>query len=539
MSSQAGAAATLRTLLGIGVRRFVLCPGSRSAPLAYALRELEILGAISLHVETDERSGGFVALGLSKASGEPTVIVTTSGTAVANLHPALAEAYHSGIPLIAVTADRPARMRGSGANQTTDQVGLLGPGLVGEIDISAEDVADRPHLLDSVLDAVRCGPIHINLSFEDPLTPDGPSFTTAPDASIFTVPADEVEPEWLDDRPTVIVAGPGAPFDELLGRSGDPGVPILAEPATPQRNLSRAIPAARVVTEHFSPEIERVIIVGHPTLSRPMTRLMSRSDIEVLSVRTEPVPTDPGRVARVLDVMPRIAGQDEWLARWQRAGAAAHRAGRLALGDGLDALTAGAAIADAGAEWFLGASNIIRDVDLLAGYPNARFHSSRGLAGIDGSISTARGMAHMIRGMKAAVGDLTFIHDLGGLVLTRGQDEPPLDIVVIDDSGGGIFATLEHGEKRYERYFDRVFRTAKKIDIVAAADALGWTGINVGSVNELKNALGQPAAGRVIRVACERPVDEVRRRRKHVARAMAAAVRDAASGDSRLRPDSL
>lgn len=528
MSSQVGAAAVLRTLLGIGVRRFVLCPGSRSAPLAYALRELEMLEAITLHVETDERVAGFVALGLSRASGEPTAVVTTSGSAVANLHPAVVEAYHSGIPLIALTADRPVRMRGSGANQTTDQVGLLGPGLVGEIDISAEDAADRPHLLDAVLDEVRRGPIHINLSFDDPLTPDGPSFTAAPDIPPFTVPVEEPERESLDDRPTVIVAGPGAPIDELLGRSGSADVPILAEPAAVQRGLPGAIPAGRIVLGHVDSEIERVIIVGHPTLSRPVTRLMSRTGIEVLSVRTEPVPTDPGRVARVLDAFPKIEPQEEWLARWQRAGAAAHAAGRDALDDDLDALTASAAIADACGNWFLGASTIIRDVDLLAGYPQARFHASRGLAGIDGSVSTARGMAQIIPGMKAAVGDLTFIHDLGGLVLTRGQEEPPIDVIVLDDGGGGIFATLEHGAKQHEQYFDRVFRTAKSIDIIAAAKALGWTGVDVHSLDELTDILAEPAARRVIRVACERPVDEVRRRRDSVARAMSRAAERAA-----------
>lgn len=528
MSSQAGAAAVLRTLLGIGVRRFVLCPGSRSAPLAYALRELEMLEAITLHVETDERVAGFVALGLGRASGEPAAVVTTSGSAVANLHPAVIEAYHSGIPLIALTADRPVRMRGSGANQTTDQVGLLGPGLVGEIDISAEDAADRPHLLDAVLDEVRRGPIHINLSFEDPLTPDGPSFTAAPTIPSFTVPMEELEREALDDRPTVIVAGPGAPIDALLGRSGSASVPILAEPAAVQRGLPGAIPAGRIVLGHVDSEVERVIIVGHPTLSRPITRLISRTDIEVLSVRTEPVPTDPGRVARILEAFPKIEPQEEWLARWQRAGAAAHAAGREALGDDLDALTASAAIADAGGDWFLGASNIIRDVDLLAGYPQARFHASRGLAGIDGSVSTARGMAQIIPGMKAAVGDLTFIHDLGGLVLTRGQEEPPIDVIVLDDGGGGIFATLEHGAPQHEQYFDRVFRTAKSIDIIAAARAVGWTEVDIRSLDELTDILAEPVARRVIRVACERPVDEVRHRRDRVARAMSHAADRAA-----------
>lgn len=524
MSSQSGAIAVLDRLLAAGVHHFVLCPGSRSAPLAYALRELELHGTISLHVETDERVAGFVALGLGKATGVPAAVITTSGSAVANLHPAAVEAYHSGIPFIALTADRPVSMRGTGANQTTDQVGLLGPGLVGEIDISAEEAAQSPELLDGALNNVWRGPIHINLSFDNPLTPDAPSYPQPPVAGRFQSPVVPVEPVTLDARPTVIIAGPGTPYSEVLGRAGHGRVPILAEPAANER--AGGIPASRIVAEQFDSLIERVIIVGHPTLSRPITRLMSRGDIEVLSVQTDPVPTDPGRVAETLPVMPRLEPQEEWLEAWRRAGAAAHRAGRDALGTDFDALTASAVIADAQGDWFLGASNIIRDVDLLGGKPRARFHASRGLAGIDGTISTARGMARVLGGMRVAVGDLTFIHDLGGLVLTKGQEEPPLDIVVLDDSGGGIFATLEHGHKRFENTFDRVFRTAKDIDITAAARALGWEGVEVGSVSELTEVLEEQPARRVIRAACERTVDQVRARRDSVSAAMARAVRN-------------
>lgn len=523
MSSQAGAIAVLTRLLHSGVTRFVLCPGSRSAPLAYALRELEVGGAISLHVETDERSAGFLALGLGKASGTPSAVITTSGSAVANLHPAAVEAYHGGVPLIALTADRPAAMRGSGANQTTDQVGLLGPGLVGQIDLSAEDIAEQPGLLDGVLERVWRGPVHINLSFDSPLTPERTSFRQSPDIGQFSTPAAQHEPVFLDDRPTVIVAGPGTPYADILGRTGYGTVPILAEPAAAER--CNGIPAGRIVAQEFDPQIERVITVGHPTLSRLITSLISRTDIEVYAVQNDPVPTDPGGVATILPVMPHLSPQGEWLATWQAAGEAAHRAGREVLDEDFDALTASAVIADAEGDWFLGASNIIRDVDLLAGNPVGRFHASRGLAGIDGTMSTARGMSHVLGGMKVAVGDLAFVHDLGGLVLTAGQEEPPLDVVVIDDSGGGIFATLEHGQTRYESAFDRVFRTAKSIDITGAARAFGWQGIEVGSANELADILAQAPARRILRVACERTVDQVRTRRAHVSEVMADAAR--------------
>ena len=525
MTAQAGAIAVLNRLLLLGVRHIVLCPGSRSAPLAYALRELESHGTIRLHVETDERVAAFVALGLGKASGVPAAVVTTSGSAVANLHPAMVEAFHAGVPLIALTADRPAAMRGSGANQTTDQVGMLGPGLVGEIDLSADAAAAAPEALDRVLEKSWRGPIHINVSFDNPLTPAAPSYPAPPETGAFPVPESTVEPLELDSRPTVIIAGPGTPYAPALGRTGHGEIPMLAEPASAERTAG--IPAARIVAGELAHLVERVIIVGHPTLSRPITALMSRTDIEVIAVQNDPVPTDPGRTARIVPVMPALAPQTEWLAAWNRAGAAAHRAGRAALGTEFDALAVAAAISDAQGQWFLGASTIIRDVDLLAGDPTAVFHASRGLAGIDGSISTARGMASVLGGMRAAVGDLTFIHDLGGLVLTAGQDEPPLDVVVVDDAGGGIFATLEHGRREYGDSFDRVFRTAKNIDIVGAARAFGWEGIDVGSADELTDILALPPERRIIRAACPRTVEQVRTRRATVADAMAAAARAA------------
>lgn len=570
MSSQAGAEAALSRLLGLGITHFVLCPGSRSAPFAYALRELEMRGIITLHVETDERVAGFVALGLGKASGIPAPVITTSGSAVANLHPATVEAFHSGVPFIALTADRPEWMRGSGANQTTNQVGMLGPNLVNQIDVSAEDVVEDPELIDRALQDVWRGPVHLNASFENPLHPTEPSFPVTPEVGSFpapTGPADdlvagligfkddsvpvpegdsepvleagsdlvsEVEsgltPSALDNARTVIVAGPGTPYSEVLRRTGHGQVPVLAEPASIERNYAEAIPAARIVADCVNDEIERVVITGHPTLSRPITSLVCRTDIDIISVTTEPVPTDPGRIARTAPVMPDVPDQTAWLKRLSAAGQRAYEAGRSYLGDELDALQVAAQVADAEGNWFVGASNVIRDIDLLAGSPKATFHANRGLAGIDGTMSTARGMAHHLGPMKVVVGDLTFIHDLGGLILTRGQDEPALDIVIIDDSGGGIFATLEHGDPRFSDTFDRVFRTAKNLDIPTLARACGWEPVVVTSTGELREILAAKPAGRVIVVNCAQEIHHVRQRRRELTSIMIEAARQELAG---------
>ncbi|WP_054952529.1 2-succinyl-5-enolpyruvyl-6-hydroxy-3-cyclohexene-1-carboxylic-acid synthase [Flaviflexus massiliensis] len=552
MSSQAGAEAALERLLGLGITHFVLCPGSRSAPFAYALRELEVRGDITLHVETDERVAAFVALGLGHASGIPAPVITTSGSAVANLHPATVEAYHGGIPFVALTADRPEYLRNSGANQTTNQVGMLGPNLVNQLSVSAEDIVADPELVDRALAQVWRGPVHINVAFDNPLHPDAPSFASAENstesstattelATVNTIrgirvgtfpgpPVSELRTtergfigegrEVLDDRATVIIAGPGTPYSEVLGRSARGQVPVFAEPAATERHEANAVPAARIVAEAVSDEIERVIITGHPTLSRPITSLMSRTDIDIISVRTEPVPTDPGRVARMVEAMSEVPAQAEWTRRLVRAGQSAHEAGRDYLGDELDALQVAAQVANSGGNWFVGASNVIRDIDLLAGKQTATFFANRGLAGIDGTMSSARGMAHLLGPMKVVVGDLTFIHDIGGLVLTAGQDEPDLDIVVIDDSGGGIFATLEHGDPRFSNTFDRVFRTAKNLDILMLAKACGWEPVEITSTADLRDVLALPPARRIIRVGCAQDITTVRARRRELTEVM-------------------
>lgn len=548
MSSQAGAEAALERLLGLGITHFVLCPGSRSAPFAYALRELEVRGDITLHVETDERVAGFIALGLGHASGIPAPVITTSGSAVANLHPATVEAYHGGIPFLALTADRPEYLRNSGANQTTNQVGMLGPNLVNQVSVSAEDIVVEPELVDRALEQVWRGPVHINVAFDNPLHPEAPSFGPAENSTESFTATTELATataknrirvgtfpgpsgtqmkiaergsggegrEVLDDRPTVIIAGPGTPYSEVLGRNARGQVPAFAEPAATGRREANAVPAGRIVAEAVSDEIERVIITGHPTLSRPITSLMSRTDIDIISIRTEPVPTDPGRVARTVETMPEVPAQAEWTWRLVRAGQSAHEAGRDFLGDELDALQVAAQVADSGGNWFVGASNVIRDIDLLAGKQTATFFANRGLAGIDGTISSARGMAHHVGPMKVVVGDLTFIHDMGGLVLTADQNEPDLDIVVIDDSGGGIFATLEHGDPRFSNTFDRVFRTAKNLDILVLAKACGWDPVEITSTNELRDVLALPPARRIIRVGCAQEINSVRARRREL-----------------------
>jgi 2-succinyl-5-enolpyruvyl-6-hydroxy-3-cyclohexene-1-carboxylate synthase len=325
ITSAARAIHVLRGLLAAGVREVVLSPGSRSAPLALALHAADAAGDVRLHVRLDERSAGFLALGLTVGSRSPVAVVMTSGTAVGNLLPAVMEAHHAGRPLIVVSADRPASLRGTGANQTTWQDGIFG------VFAPTVDVAvDASH--DAVSQAVseagrRLGPSHLNVQFDAPLLPDpgmpwwpGPldasdpldldvdsSSARASGGSLEEVPLGAAAVTLAAGPRTVVLAGDDAgSAARVLAESA--GVPLLAEPTSGSRAGDHAIRTYRLLLgTALGAAIERVIVIGHPTLSRPVTALLSRPDIALYAVRTRTgVATDPARRAIILDVPPAL-----------------------------------------------------------------------------------------------------------------------------------------------------------------------------------------------------------------------------------------
>ncbi|MEO7754049.1 MAG: 2-succinyl-5-enolpyruvyl-6-hydroxy-3-cyclohexene-1-carboxylic-acid synthase [Terracoccus sp.] len=542
--------ALLQQLWAGGVRDVVLAPGSRSAPLALAAHAADAAGDLRLHVRVDERSAGFLALGLATGSRRPVAVVTTSGTAVGNLLPAVMEAHHTGRRLVVVSADRPARLRGSGANQTTLQADLFGP-FAPCHDLDAASAGDA---LDAAV-ASACagpGPAQLNLQLDDPLLPEGdgpwwqrPSPTPvrgdaeAPAAQNHLQPGGAEDPvaavEVLTRGPrTVVVAGDDAgPAARLLAEAG--GWPLLAEPTSGARIGANAIRTHRLLlTTALRDRVERVVVVGHPTLSRPVTRLISDPALEVVAVRTASgVATDPGRVARVVDAVPRLddrntgsdTGSDEaddaWLQQWREADA---RLGAL-LDAALqsDAATAGpippllvaAAVGRAvGADTSLvvGSSNPVRDLDVMAvPWPphQRRFVvGNRGLAGIDGVVSTAIGVALGRRDPArtiAYLGDLTFVHDSGGLVIGPDEPVPSVTLVVLSDDGGAIFATLEQGAGPYAAGFERVFATPHGTDLAALCAAHHTAYERVTGLDRLEVALAERPAGiRVLEVPVSR-----------------------------------
>ena len=508
-SSTSLARAVVGALVETGVTEVVLAPGSRNAPLAFAVHDAEAAGLLRLHTRIDERTAGFLALGMTRV-GARAAVVTTSGTAVANLAPAVLEAAHAGLPLVVVTADRPARLRGTDANQTTDQVGIFGP-LVATVDLDAGAAfgRDTPALLAL---ADHAGPTHLNVQLDDPLLPGPASWQLVPrEAAAVAARGGGSGRTALASGPrTVVVAGDGAgpPARVLAERAG---WPLLAEPTSGSRTGANALRCYRLLLDgELGGRIERVVVLGHPTLSRPVARLLARDDVEVVAVASDGVWRERSfPVSQELLGGAEVAQPDEpaWLEEWLAADAdVASRLDRLlAAEEGITPHEVAGAVSRAvppSGLLFVGASNPIRDLDLMVARYDVgarrKVVANRGLSGIDGTISSAIGAAlgrpHGSRNL-ALMGDVTFLHDAGGLVLGPEEPAPDLTIVVVNDDGGSIFATLEQGDPAYADRYDRLFGTPHRVDLAALCAATRTPHWRVESLPELEQAVASPNGG--------------------------------------------
>lgn len=611
--SEQVAQTVVEALVDGGVREVVIAPGSRSAPLVYAFTQAERAGRLRLHVRIDERSAAFTALGLALASGRPAVVVTTSGTAVGNLLPAVMEADHAGVQLVALTADRPDELQGTGANQTTAQDGIFPLHVRFHQTLSGDRVlpedseplpawlaAETAELHGSEADPVReaerehtellratvsrallaaqgfdtedvegfagvpgvavresaPGPVHLNIRFRDPLVPreDAPAAAETsdlPDVGPVTSSLDlavgggsgggesaermagrlteqlDIDVSGLSELRTVVVAGHGAgpvaaAFATVLG------LPLFAEPSSNARFGAHAVAAYPLLLGSagglgedalaLAGEIEQVVLFGRPTLTRQIAALLNREDLHTAFYQPEPVAWfEPGRrrerPVEDLEELAVVAGRGStgWLTDWQQAGVRAQAAVEDALATRHDdvehpgAMRTGQLVASTvRGPLVLGSSSVIRDVDLSWRPPTQAqsvVFANRGLAGIDGTVSTASGIA-LATGQRTVMlcGDLTLLHDTNGLLLGPDEVEPDLDIVVVNDTGGAIFAGLEHGEVAQRDgmapVVERFFGTPHAVDLEALCRAHGVEWMAVESEDGLVSALGSPVRGR-------------------------------------------
>lgn len=480
-----------------GVRDVVLCPGSRNAPLAFALSDADRAGRLRLHVRIDERTAGFLAIGLSVAAGAPVCVAMTSGTAVANMGPAVVEANYARVPLILLSANRPYELLGTGANQTMEQLGYFGSqvreaislGLAGQRgDLGAFNAQWRSATCRVLAAATgartgNAGPVQFDIPLLEPLVPDSDdqgSDATYPAGRSHGRPWTHTAVATFDQLldidltlDTVVISGHGARPQPNLAI-----LPTVAEPTAPHP----ANPLHPLALPLLAPQ--QVIMVGRPTLHRPVSALLADPAIPVYSLTSGPRWPDVSGNTQATGTRAQTRGtpDPDWLRRCAELNDSAVRAVRdqLAAHPTTTGLHVAAALAEAlrpGDQLVLGASNPVRDAALVGlNTGGLLVRSNRGVAGIDGTVSTAIGaaLAHDRSGGRtlALIGDLTFIHDSSGLLI--GPTEPtPLDltIVVSNDNGGGIFELLEQGDPRFADVSSRVFGTPHDVDIAGLCRA--------------------------------------------------------------------
>ena len=586
------ARAVVASLVEAGVKRVVISPGSRNAPLTYALADAAQAGYLQLRVVVDERSAAFVALGASRSDwlheglARPAVAVMTSGSAVANAHPAVVEADAAGVPLIILSADRPHALVNTGASQTTVQTGIFGAATRYQADLGDTSASDA--VANQVRRAVAAasgrlsldpGPVHLNVRLAPPLAPAAP----------WQVPHLEPKTHWLRARKPLEEQLNGVTVSQVGCRLGlDParrgvivvgdnddaqlahyaaalahawGWPLLAEPTSLVRTNANAVAAYSALLAggdgsvggdgaQLSQEIEQLLVVGHPTLTRPIGALLAREDIyqvvltnrarwsdvsgqaayvttleQALSSLNIPgggagagASGDTGPGAEAGAGVGKNAPSPLWLQRWLQAGqqqlnaTSVTKAARMALTtwqatSQYKSHSQSTAIHSDSLEnsvTLMAASSMtIRYLD--AGLPAGKqlkkmpgpVVANRGLAGIDGTISTAVGLAWASgQPVRVIIGDLAAAHDLTGLVKAVTETEVDLQVIVLDDHGGKIFSGLEYGASELSNYFPRFFTTAQQVDFAQAAAAFGAHVDVIDDVDGLQSLLSKPIAGR-------------------------------------------
>jgi 2-succinyl-5-enolpyruvyl-6-hydroxy-3-cyclohexene-1-carboxylate synthase len=529
-----------------GVTEAVLSPGSRSAPLAFALHDADRAGRLRLHVRIDERSAAFLALGLAKESGRPVPVVTTSGTAAANLHPAVLEASHAHVPLLLLTADRPPELRGTGANQTVDQVKLYGDAVRLFVEVGAPSPGEEGYWRGLTCRALSAalgdlgtvpGPVHLNLALREPLVPDeGGELGGRPDGAPWTTRVRPRAVTVVDDLParTVVVIGdaPAASTAAALRLAEARRWPVVAEPSASAGGADVVVDAAELVVgtagwvESHRPD--RVLVVGRPTLSRAVGWLVASCPSDVVA-EVGAWSDAARRASRVLPGIPcATAGPGAvdpgWLPQWVAAGRRARTAVDEVLVELSEPVVAAEVMAAAPSLVVVGSSKPVRDLFLAGARNGVRVLANRGVAGIDGVVSTAVGaaLAHG-RPTYALLGDLTFLHDANGLVLGPSEPRPDLTLVVVNNDGGAIFGLLEQGGPAHAEAFERVFGTPHGVNLEALCRATGTAYQLVADREQLRAALGVTGGLRVVEVRTDRTaaVDLDHRLRAAVATALA------------------
>jgi 2-succinyl-5-enolpyruvyl-6-hydroxy-3-cyclohexene-1-carboxylate synthase len=543
---------TVELLVRRGVTRWVVSPGSRSAPLAYAAA---CHPSVQLEVVLDERSAAFFALGCAKAAAAPVAVVATSGTAIANWLPAVVEAAECGVPLILLSADRPLELRHCRAGQTIAQPDLFGryPVFAADAPLPEADAAVFARWRDLLIHAVDCcagsdaGPVHLNCGFREPLAP-----TTVGDPALALLPVDALLAGVSADRSPriaarrgLILAGAAQPADTaaycaaVAALARRCGWPVLADVSSPLRHALNLVPNVvwsydswvRAAGDDTGLQPDAVICLEEPPTSKVLRQWLERAQPPCWLLRADRQPVNPcslptrrwrGSVAGFSAALQVDASADpQWLASWTAADARCRRV----LEDHYTAVVRPFCATDvpwvlsqhlpAGACVFIASSLPIRDAEWFwpASQRGFRIQVNRGANGIDGTLSSALGMA-AAGGAPAwlVCGDLAFLHDAGALAIAA-QSQLPLTMIVVDNRGGGIFEHLPIAA--WDPPFERVFATPQPTALPALAAAHGIVCHTLTTPADLAARLIAPASEpgpRILIIATDRKAEAARRK---------------------------
>ena len=472
-------------LYAYGVREVVISPGSRSTPLAIAF---EAHPNIKTWIHPDERSAAFFALGLIKGSERPVAILCTSGTAAANYTPAIAESQISRIPLIVLTSDRPHELRSVGAPQAINQVNMFANYINFQFDMPVADGSQemlntinyQMQMASQYLYGPHRGPIHFNLPFREPLTPDL-EMTENLKSEHKILPHYQKNIDIQDiknilkDKKGLIIVGDmqHQAVDQILTYATIHDLPILADPLSQLRKYNHP----NVITtydllyrSHLNIDADFIIRVGKPVISKKLNQWLTRTNaFQILVQNNDKIdvfPTPPhisyeisaNDFFRSLVNEPTVNRKD-WIERWQSIEAQSRKAITQHMSQATDEsafvstliqkLTKDDAL-------FVSNSMPIRDVDNLLFDSEVEVYANRGANGIDGVISTALGMA-VHKKVTLLIGDLAFYHDMNGLLMAKLNDIH-INVVILNNDGGGIFSYLPQ-KTAAEQYFERLFGT--------------------------------------------------------------------------------
>jgi 2-succinyl-5-enolpyruvyl-6-hydroxy-3-cyclohexene-1-carboxylate synthase len=495
---------------------------------------------VRVHVHLDERSGAFTALGLAMASGRPVAVLTTSGTAAVELHPAVVEACYAAVPLIALTADRPPELQDVGAPQTIDQRDLFGASVSQAFELSPPDDVDPRYWRLMAADVWRAatrrfaaglpqGPVHVNLAFREPLL--GEAGELPPRSPLEPEPPAEPDEggmvglvEELAGRRVLVVAGGGIEDPAgVIALAEVAGWPLLADPRSGcRRPAGTTIAHADALLRHVpfaeDPSVrpEVVLRLGRPWASKELGRWLAQLDVPQVLVEATGLPADPDRVvgrtiwAEPGDVCRGVlaAGVDPAPSDWLDTWVSADRVAVVAIAAEVDHLESVGGLSEPGVARAVAAgvpeggtlvvssSMPVRDVEWYAQVRTGlRVLSNRGANGIDGVVSTAVGAALAGGPTVALLGDLAFLHDTNGL-LGASSRAVDLTVVVVDNDGGGIFSFLPPAAALEPDRYELLFGTPHGLDLVAVAEAHGVAAVRVRTEGELRSALtGRAGAG--------------------------------------------